>query len=233
MVGLFRRNKVVQAIEGATHRPTAMQLPSILKKLLMAITGLVWFLYVILHLAGNLLLWAGPETYNDYAHKLVSNPLIYPAEVALVVFLLVHVFTAWRVTNENSNARPQPYVMKVASTGKSTFASRTMWYGGVILLLFIIIHVWMFKFGNQAGEHGLWGLVIRSFKNPWIALAYMAVMIPLGLHLSHGFTSALQTLSALQPRWHSGLRQAGKILGWVLAVGYLILPLWALFFAEV
>lgn len=224
---------MVQATERAVSRPTAMQLSSILKKLLMAITGLAWFLYVILHLAGNLLLWAGPATYNGYAHKLVSNPLIYPAEVGLGVFLLVHVLMAWRVTNENNSARPQPYVMKVASTGKSTFASRTMWYGGVILLLFIIIHVWMFKFGNQAGEHGLWGLVIRSFKNPWIAFAYIAVMIPLGLHLSHGFSSALQTLSALQPRWYAGLRQAGRILGWVLAAGYIILPLWALFFAEV
>jgi succinate dehydrogenase / fumarate reductase cytochrome b subunit len=158
--------------------------------------------------------------------------LIYPAEVGLLVFLVVHVFSAWRVTNENNKARPQPYVMKT-TTGNSSFASRTMWSGGVILLLFIIIHVWMFKFGNHAGEHGLWGLVVRSFKNPLITLGYIIVMIPLGLHLSHGFASALQTLSALQPRWHTGLRQAGKILGWVLAIGYILLPIWALFIAEV
>jgi succinate dehydrogenase / fumarate reductase cytochrome b subunit len=210
-----------------------MQLASILKKVLMAITGLGWFLYVILHLAGNLLLWAGPEQFNAYAHKLISNPLIYPAEVGLLVFLLVHVFSAWRVTNENHAARPQPYAMKAASSGKSTFASRTMWYGGVILLLFIIIHVWMFKFGDHAGAYGLWGLVVRSFKNPWIAFAYVVAMIPLGLHLSHGFASALQTLSALQPGWFEGLRKAGRILGWVLAIGFILLPLWALFFAEV
>jgi succinate dehydrogenase / fumarate reductase cytochrome b subunit len=158
--------------------------------------------------------------------------LIYPAEIGLLVFLLVHVFSAWRVTNENNKARPQPYIMKT-TPGNSSFASRTMWYGGVILLLFIIIHVWMFKFGDHAGEHGLWGLVVRSFKNPLITLGYILVMIPLGLHLSHGFASALQTLSALQPRWHAGLRQAGKILGWVLAIGYILLPIWALFIAEV
>jgi succinate dehydrogenase / fumarate reductase cytochrome b subunit len=223
---------MAQAIDRTAEKPTALQLASITKKALMAITGLAWFLYVILHLLGNLLLWAGAETYNEYAHKLVSNPLIYPAEIGLLVFLVVHVFSAWRVTNENNKARPQPYIMKTTA-GNSSFASRTMWYGGVILLLFIIIHVWMFKFGDQTGEHGLWGLVVRSFKNPLITLGYIIVMIPLGLHLSHGFASALQTLSALQPRWHTGLRQAGKILGWVLAIGYILLPIWALFIAEV
>jgi succinate dehydrogenase / fumarate reductase cytochrome b subunit len=108
-----------------------------------------------------------------------------------------------------------------------------MWYGGVILLLFLIMHVWMFKFGNQTGEHGLWGLVVRSFKNPWITAAYIFAMLPLGLHLSHGFTSALQSLGTLPPRWRVGIRKIGVIIGWLLAVGYILLPLWALFFAEV
>jgi len=210
-----------------------MKLASIPKKVVMAITGLGWFLYVILHLAGNLLLYVGPERYNDYARALVSNPLVYPAEVGLLVFLVLHLSTGWRVTWENSAARPQPYLYKVPSTGGSTFASRTMWYGGVILLLFLIIHVWMFKFGNHAGEHGLWGLVVRSFKNPWITAAYIFAMLPLGLHLSHGFSSALQTLGALQPHWHAGLKTTGMVLGWVLALGYILLPLWALFLAEV
>jgi len=223
---------MAQATDRAAGKPAGLQLASITKKALMAITGLAWFLYVILHLLGNLLLWAGAETYNEYAHKLVSNPLIYPAEIGLLVLLVVHVFSAWRVTNENHKARPQPYIVKTTS-GHSSFASRTMWYGGVILLLFIIIHVWMFKFGDQAGEHGLWGLVVRSFKNPLITLGYILAMIPLGLHLSHGFASALQTLSALQPRWHAGFRQAGKVLGWGLAIGYILLPIWALFIAEV
>src|SRR5438034_256262 len=152
--------------ERASGRSTPTMV-SILKKALMALTGLCWFAYLVLHLIGNVVLWAGPERYNDYAHALVSNPLLIPAEIILVVTLLAHVATAWRVTNENHAARPQRYVVKVASSGSSTLASRTMWYGGVILLVFIVIHVWMFKFGDQAGLHGLWGLVVRSFKNPW------------------------------------------------------------------
>jgi succinate dehydrogenase / fumarate reductase cytochrome b subunit len=210
-----------------------MMLSSILKKAVMAVTGLAWFLFVILHLAGNLLLFVGPESFNGYAHALLSNPLIYPAEIGLVVFLVLHLGSAWRVTRANNNARPQPYAYKLPSTGSSTFASRTMWYGGVILLLFIIIHVWMFKFGNQAGEHGLWGLVVRSFKNPWITLGYIVALLALGLHLSHGFGSAFQTLGITQPQWRAGLRKTGQVLGWVLAGGFILLPLWVLFFAKV
>jgi succinate dehydrogenase / fumarate reductase cytochrome b subunit len=206
---------------------------SILKKVVMAITGLCWFLYVIIHLAGNLFLYAGPEQYNTYAEFLLSIPLIIPAEIGLLVLLVLHLASAWRVTRQNNAARPQAYVYKVASTGSSTFASRTMWYGGVILLLFIIIHVWTFKFGSHAGEHGLWGLVVRSFKNPWISAGYIIAMLSLGLHLSHGFSSAFQTLGALPPRWRSGLQKTGLVLGWVLAVGFILFPLWAFFFAEV
>jgi succinate dehydrogenase / fumarate reductase cytochrome b subunit len=210
-----------------------MRLSSILKKIIMALTGLAWIVFVILHLSGNLLLYAGPTSFNDYSAKLLANPLIIPAEIGLVLFLVLHLSSAWKVTRENSAARPQPYAYKVPSSGSSTFASRTMWYGGVILLLFLIMHVWMFKFGNQTGEHGLWGLVVRSFKNPWITAAYIFAMLPLGLHLSHGFTSALQSLGTLPPRWRVGIRKIGVIIGWLLAVGYILLPLWALFFAEV
>lgn len=210
-----------------------MTLASILKKALMAVTGLCWFVYLILHLLGNLLLWAGPDKYNEYAHALISNPLLIPAEIVLVVTLLAHMFTAWRVTNENNAARPQAYAVKVPSSGSSTFASRTMWYGGVILLLFIVIHVWMFKYGDQSGTHGLWGLVVRSFKNPLIALMYIVAMLPLGLHLSHGFASAFQSLGALQPHWRPAFRTTGQVVGWVIAAGFILLPLWALLFAEV
>ncbi len=209
-----------------------MTLASILKKALMALTGLIWFVFLILHLLGNLLLWAGPEAFNAYAHTLVSNPLIIPAEICLVLFLIVHVGSGWRVTNENNEARPQPYMTKMLTSGSSTLASRTMYYGGLVILVFLIIHIWMFKFGDQGGDKGLWGLVVRSFKNPLIALWYVVAMIPLGLHLSHGVASAFQTLGLLQPHWRQGCKKAGQVVGWVIAAGFILLPLWALLFAK-
>jgi len=210
-----------------------MTAASILKKALMALTGLVWFGYLVVHLLGNSLLWLGPEQFNGYAKFLGGNPLIIAAEIILVVTLLFHVCTAWRVTNENNAARPQRYVVKVPSSGSSTFASRTMWYGGVILFIFIVLHVWTFKYGDHSGAHGLWGLVIRSFKNPWIALMYIVAMVPLGFHLSHGFSSAFQTLGVLPPHWRPAMRTGGQLLGWVMAGGFMLFPLWALCFAEV
>jgi succinate dehydrogenase / fumarate reductase cytochrome b subunit len=210
-----------------------MKLSSILKKAVMAITGLCWFLYLLLHLAGNFSLYAGSESYNAYAEFLLSFPLTIPAEIGLLILFVLHLASAWRVTRENKAARPQAYVYKISGTGNSTFASRTMWYGGVILLLFLIIHVWMFKYGDRTGQQGLWGLVVRSFKNPLIAVWYIFAMLPLGLHLSHGFASAFQTLGMLQPRWRLGLKKTGQVLGWVIAVGFILLPLWAFFFAEV
>lgn len=221
------------AIAERSRGRTTMAPASILKKALMALTGLTWFGYLVLHLLGNLLLWTGPEQFNGYAKALGGNPLLIPAEIFLVITLLVHVCTAWRVTNENNAARPQRYVVKVPGAGGSTFASRTMWYGGVMLFIFIVIHVWMFKFGDQSGPHGLWGLVVRSFKNPLITLLYLVAMVPLGLHLSHGFASAFQSLGALQPHWRSGLRTGGQLLGWLIAGGFMLLPLWAWLFAEV
>jgi succinate dehydrogenase / fumarate reductase cytochrome b subunit len=211
-----------------------MTLTSILKKAVMAVTGLAWVLFLVFHLGENLFLWAGPERFNNWAHWLTGwqVPLI-AAEIGLVVFLVLHMGNAWRVTNENYAARPQGYLMKAPSSGSSTFASRTMWYGGLILLIFLIIHVWMFKFGDHGGEHGLWGLVVRSFKNPWIALGYIIAMVPLGLHLSHGFASAFQTLGVLKPHWRQGFRKAGQFFGWVIAGGFILLPLWALLFAKV
>jgi succinate dehydrogenase / fumarate reductase cytochrome b subunit len=221
------------AVAEQSGRRTIMSAASILKKALMALTGLLWFGFVVVHLLGNLLLWAGPETFNNYSKMLTNFPLIIPAEIFLVLTLLTHVCTAWRVTNENNAARPQRYVLKVPSSGSSTLASRTMWYGGVILFIFIIIHVWMFKFGDYSGAHGLWGLVVRSFKNPWISLMYLVAMVPLGFHLSHGFSSAFQSLGALQPHWRPVMRTGGQLLGWAIAGGFMLLPLWALFFAEV
>jgi succinate dehydrogenase / fumarate reductase cytochrome b subunit len=211
---------------------TTLTLVSILKKALMALTGLCWFGYVILHLAGNFLLWAGPDTFNGYAKALTANPLLIPAEIFLVATLLIHVAMAWRVTNENNTARPQPYAYKVSSSGSSTLASRTMWYGGALLFIFIVIHVWMFKYGDHSGAYGLWGLVVRSFKNLWITLFYLVAMVALGFHLSHGFWSAFQSLGMLPPHWRPRLRTTAQLLGWAIAGGFMLLPLWALFFAE-
>ena len=196
----------------------------------MALTGVCMFLFLVGHLGGNLFLLSGPDRFNGYARILNSIPLVAPVEIGLLVLALLHAVSAVQVTLENWRARPQGYVMK-RTAGSSTLASRTMWIGGLVLAAFIPLHVWMFKYGDHNGAQELYGLVVRSFKNPLIAGWYVVAMIPLGLHMSHGFASALQTLGVNRPNWRPRLQLAGALLGWAIALAFLALPVWAFLLA--
>ena len=207
-----------------------MTISSILKKVAMALTGLAMFLFLIGHLGGNLLLLLGPGTFNTYAQTLARIPLVVPIELGLAGLFLLHVVSAAQVTLENRRARPEAYVVK-KTAGSATFASRTLLVGGIVVAVFVVTHVWMFKYGDTLGSDELYGLVVRTFQNPLMAGWYVLAMIPLGLHLSHGFASALQTLGVNRPNWRPRLRKAAAILGWAIAIGFLALPVWAFFLA--
>lgn len=207
-----------------------MTISSILKKVAMALTGLAMFLFLIGHMGGNLLLLWGPETFNGYARFLASIPLVVPIEIGLLALALIHISSALRVTLDNRAARPRAYAVK-KTAGASTLASRTMWLGGIVLAVFLVTHVWMFKYGNHHGDQEIYGLVVRTFQQPLMALWYVLAMVPLGMHLSHGFSSALQTLGVNRPHWRPRLRAAGMVLGWAIALAFLSLPIWAFFFA--
>lgn len=210
-----------------------MRLTSILLKVLMALTGLAWFGFLISHLLANLLILKGtPDGLNDYSAGLAKfGPLLWVAEAGLIVLLLSHIGSAIMVTRKNKAARPQGYAAS-AKVGEASLASRTMLFGGLLLLAFLVIHVRMFKFGDWSGGDGLYGLVIRSFKNPLIVGFYVASCLALGLHLSHGVASAFQTLGLLKPSWRPKLREIGFAVGWTMALGFAMLPIWSFFFAK-
>lgn len=202
---------------------------SIIKKSAMAVSGLAWFGFVIGHLLGNLYLFAGPEALNGYADLLHSTgKLLWVAEAGLILFLGIHVFYAVKVTVENRKARAQGYTV-AQTNGQASVASRTMAIAGIILLAFIITHVNMFKFGDHSQEDGLWGLVIRTFQDPLMVGWYVLGMLALGLHLSHGFGSAFQSLGLLRPDWRPKAHQAGVLVGWLIAAGFISMPLYAFF----
>lgn len=207
-----------------------MNISSILKKVVIAISGLCLVLFLVGHLAGNLLLYLGAEEFNKYAEFLQSKPfLVIPAEIGLIVFFLMHFYLAIKVTLENKEARPQGYEMQVTA-GDSSLASRTMIWSGVVVAIFIVAHVWMFKFGEHDGPGGMYGMVVRAFSNPLISGLYILAMIILGFHLSHCIASGFQTLGVLKPQWRQPSRKIGMVLGWVLAVGFALFPIWGLVF---
>ncbi len=204
---------------------------SIAKKAVMALTGLALFGFLITHLLGNFLLFAGPHVYNLYSHKLISNPLIYGAEAFLLAIFLFHVALAIKVTLENRNARPQGYVVTNA-LGKKTLASSTMMISGIIIFAFLIIHIKSFKFGvdvvppSAEGVRDLYALVITRFQNPAYAILYILCMLVLGFHLSHALQSAARTFGLSHPKYIAVADCFSRGLGIAFAIGYSIFPIY-------
>ena len=215
---------------------------SIGKKQVVAITGILLIGFLIVHLAGNLLIFAGPAAFNEYSHKLITNPLIIPAEVVLALLFVTHIVMAVRVSAENRSARgPVPYFMIQSRRGPSrrTFASQTMIYTGVWTLVFLVLHLITFKFGAHYQVKGeaaaavpmrdLYRLVIEVFSRPGYVAWYVASMIALGLHLQHGSSSLFQTFGIDHPKWTPAILVAGRIFAWGIALGYVSIPVWVYF----
>lgn len=209
------------------------------RKVVMAVSGIFLMLFLIVHLGGNLTLFVDADLFNRYAHQLESyGALLYVAEAGLLVVFLFHVITAFLVHAEKRRARPEHYEVAASKEGPSrnTVASRSMIYTGIILLLFIPAHIWMFKF-NAGSPHplveldgetvkNLYQVVAEKFSNPAIAFGYAAVMLLLGFHLRHGFWSALQSLGAMCPKGSPLIYAGGLLFALAVAGGFLVLPLY-------
>jgi succinate dehydrogenase / fumarate reductase cytochrome b subunit len=201
-------------------------------KLLVGVTGLSLVGFLVMHLIGNLLLFLGPDTFNHYSHKLISNPLVYPAEAGLVVLFLLHAWKTIQLTLASNHARPSRYVEKRSAghTSRKTVASSTMIWTGLFLLVFVPIHIKTFKFGAyydaaEPGVRDLYRLVVEIFSNPAYVAFYVIGMIIVGFHLFHGAASTIQTLGGDTPRVTPVVRRVGVALALVLAIGFISIPL--------
>ena len=205
-------------------------------KLLIGATGLVLFLYLITHIAGNLMVFAGRDTFNNYSHMLLSNPLIPVIEIGLVLIVLLHIFKTVAMYLANQQARPVKYQQKkpAGPPSRKSFASSTMIVSGLWLLVFVVIHVRQFKYGTEyeapgAGIRDLYRLEMENFSNPLLVAFYVLSMLVVGSHLWHGVSSACQSLGAGQPRWTPRIRATGKVMAALIAGGFIVIALWAHF----
>jgi succinate dehydrogenase / fumarate reductase cytochrome b subunit len=216
---------------------TLLPRSSVAKKFLNAITGVGLGIFVIVHLLENLLLLTGnPDDFNRWAHFLESFGLLLRLiELGLAAFFLAHIWSALMVYWDKLKARPSGYsVYRSAGwTSRQTLSSQTMIYTGIILLAFVIWHVVTFRFGpyytvtvDGVEMRDLHRLVVEVFRNPVNVALYVAVMVLLGLHLRHGFWSALQSLGAYHPRWTPLWYTGGAIVAALLAVGFIVIPVW-------
>ncbi|MCS6903584.1 MAG: succinate dehydrogenase cytochrome b subunit [Candidatus Bipolaricaulota bacterium] len=214
---------------------------SVAKKFFNGLTGLGLTLFIIVHLAGNLLLLTGnPDDFNRYAHKLESlGPLLWLAEIGLALFFVVHILSALTVYFDKQRARPTPYAVSGNAGGASrkTISSQTMIITGLVLLVFVPWHVASLKFGPGVEEgyvtvvdgllvRDLHSWVIEYFQNPVHVALYVLVMLLLGFHVRHGFWSMIQTLGAYHPRWTPLWYTGGLVFAVVMAVGFLVIPIW-------
>ena len=199
---------------------------SIGRKQLMALTGLMMSGFLVGHLSGNLMLFAGDGgvKFNAYAAWLGSQVWLVPAELGLVLILLVHFGLAWRLSMQNRRARGSRYRHKDASD--AGLGSRTMLLSGMLVLFFLIIHLKTFKYGDHSGPQGLYGLVVAEFRDPIYSSFYILSMIVLGFHLSHGIQSAFQTFGLHHPTHHRALKRVLVFLAIVLCIGFATMPLW-------
>ena len=205
-------------------------------KLLMGLTGVALFAYMLLHLAGNALIFAGPEIFNDYSHALISNPLIVPIEIGLLLIFLVHIYKAITMWTGNQAARPVRYLKKelAGHTSRKTLSSTTMIWSGLFTLVFVVIHVKQFKFGSwyqitDSTVRDLARTEVEVFQNPlWVAVYVVATLL-VGLHLRHGFASAFQSLGLDHPVYTRRLTTLGIVFALLIGVGLAVIPVWVYF----
>ena len=205
-------------------------------KLLMGLTGVALFAYMLLHLAGNALIFAGPEIFNDYSHALISNPLIVPIEIGLLLIFLIHIYKAITMWTGNQAARPVRYLKKelAGHTSRKTLSSTTMIWSGLFTLVFVVIHVKQFKFGSwyqitDSTVRDLARTEVEVFQNPlWVAVYVVATLL-VGLHLRHGFASAFQSLGLDHPVYTRRLTTLGIVFALLIGVGLAVIPVWVYF----
>jgi succinate dehydrogenase / fumarate reductase, cytochrome b subunit len=196
------------------------------KKAAMAVSGCILFLFVTGHLIGNLQIYEGPEKLNSYAVLLRSMPaLLWMVRLVLLAMVLLHIWTSVQLAGRNITARPVGYQKKKA-TG-SSYASRTMYWSGPIILAFVIYHLLDFTFGkvNPHYEPGnVYGNVVASFQVIPVAVFYIIAMLLLCLHLYHGLWSMFQSLGIAHPRYTPMLRRTAGVVATLIAVGNISIP---------
>lgn len=212
---------------------------SIGQKLLMSLTGLFLMLFLIVHLLGNLQLLKedGGEAFNTYAYFMTHNPLIHLISYTLYAFILLHAFQGIALWRRNRAARGNDRYA-VQYTRSSERPARNMAWLGIVIFLFILLHMWQFwlkmKMGVlppaevEAYDHPVQNLyqpVMEAFRNPGYVVFYVACMVVIAFHLWHGFWSSFQTLGINHKRYNGLIHGLGVVYSVLIPFGFAIIPI--------
>jgi succinate dehydrogenase / fumarate reductase cytochrome b subunit len=214
--------------------PTAMVNDrSVGKKILMAVSGLIAFGFVVGHMVGNLQVFAGQDQLNSYAEALHSmGPLIWVVRAFLLVFLIIHIWKGIQLKLENWSSRPISYTRRTMI--QATLASRTMIWTGLTIAAFVTYHLLHFTFQitnpeyqqmtDPLGRPDVYSMVISGFSNVFISIVYIIAVGLLCFHLTHAFASMFQTVGWANSGTLPKLEKAGLAISIVLFLGYISIP---------
>lgn len=207
---------------------------SIGKKFVMGVTGLLLCGFLVAHLAGNLLMYVGADAYNEYAHALHSQKILLPiAEVSLLALFAAHIVLAFRTSRENRAARSTSYAVKASkidggSPNSLARADTWMLVSGGVVLLFLILHLVDMRLELRPdidySNASPFERTVRVLRTPLTCLGYLAGSLFLGLHVSHGFASAFQSLGVNHPKWTPWIQIIALIFAIVIALGFASFP---------
>ena len=197
---------------------------SIGKKLLMALTGFSFILFLTMHLAGNLTLLGGRSMFNAYADRLHELGLVLVAsEYGLLFLAIVHIGVGLSLFYHNFKARPVRYHVNKSAGGR-TIGSATMPYTGILLLVFIVFHLMNFSFVDKS-QTTIYDIVSSAFSNPVYVIGYVFAMILVAVHVSHGLWSAFQTIGANHPKYMPAVRILSIVFALMVGIGFGMLPI--------
>lgn len=199
------------------------------KKVVMAVTGAMMFLFIIGHVLGNLQIFEGPAKLNAYGHFLHSiGEILWIVRIVLIVAIILHITATVQLALRNKAARPVGYSRKEAIN--SSYASRTMYWSGPIVLAFIIFHLLQFTAGyihpgSQFIEGDVYHNVVAGFQVWWVSVWYIIAVSLLGLHLRHGIWSMFQSIGYNHPRHTPLLKKAAFVIALLITLGYISIPI--------
>ncbi len=200
---------------------------SVGKKILMALTGLGMVGFLAVHLLGNMMAFGGADAFNGYAAKLhAMQPYLSVFNIGLAALALIHIAVGITLFLENLHARPAKY-QKFESPGGRTIGSNTMPYTGGLILIFVIIHLVKFTFSDKSVTP-IYQQMAATFSNPLWVIFYVAAMVVVAVHISHGFWSLFQTLGLNHTRYMPLIMKLGLVVAYVFGIGFGILPIYML-----
>lgn len=207
---------------------------TILTKIVMAISGIIWVGFALGHLSGHFLLFAGPEAYNGYSQGLKDlGPLLWLARIILIISFSIHTLSGIMLISRNKEARPVAYKKKKHIL--SSPQSRMMALSGIILLTFMLYHLahytfrvglpnvsYIMKDGREVFD--VYAMVVDSYHNVFVAITYIMFMLFLGVHLSHAISSIFQTLGLNHPKYSTLIKKLGPAIATIIVLGYIAIP---------